>query len=148
VLPGNTEWIVDPSRVRLAKRKLRALEGEYTRETGLRPDLARPRPAGETRDAGFNPETGQIFVYDDVPPAFRLGYLAEELHHYRQVRDAGYFGKSLREIEQLDPGFANRVEREVVGPMIESGFMPYDYRDYAPYTNVPRPKGLWSGSGD
>jgi RHS repeat-associated protein len=141
-LPGHTEWVPDPRRAGTATRELPALEATYTRETGLRPDLARRRPLGETKDAGFDPKTGEIFVYDDVPPAFRDGYLAEELHHYQQVRDAGHLGKTLAEIEKSDPGFAVRMERDVLGRVRGSGFIPYDPRHYAPYTDVPRPPGV------
>jgi hypothetical protein len=141
-LPGHTEWVPDPRRAGTATRELPALEATYTRETGLKPDLARRRPLGETRDAGFDPKTGEIFVYEDVPPAFRHGYLAEELHHYQQVRDAGHLGKSLAEIEKIDPGFAVRMEADVLGRVRGSGFIPYDPRHYAPYTDVPRPPGV------
>ncbi|VTR97028.1 unnamed protein product [Tuwongella immobilis] len=141
-LLGHTEWVPDPRRAGTATRELQALEATYTRETGLKPDLARRRPLGETRDAGFDPETGKIFVYDDVPPAFRDGYLAEELHHYQRVRDAGHLGKSLAEIEKIDPGFAVRMEADVLGRVRGAGFIPYDPRHYAPYTDVPRPVGV------
>ncbi len=141
-LPGHTEWVPDPRRAGVAPRELPGLQATYTRETGLKPDIARRRPLGETRDAGFDPATKEIFVYDDVPPAFRDGYLAEELHHYQQVRDAGHLGKSLAEIEKIDPGFAARMEADVLGRVRGSGFIPYDPRHYAPYTDVPRPPGV------
>src|SRR5439155_26247019 len=70
VLEGHTEWVPDPNRPGLAQQSLTALEAEYTRETGLTPEVL-PRPAGVTTDAGFNPETRRVFVYDDVPAAFR-----------------------------------------------------------------------------
>lgn len=139
---GHTEWVPDPRRAGVSQREVAALEAQYTRETGLRPDLTRRRPAGETRSAGFDPKTREIFVYDDVDPAFRQGYLAEELHHYQQVRDAGYLGKSLPEIEKLQPGFEVAMERDVIGRVRGTGFIPYDPRNYAPYTNVPRPPGV------
>jgi hypothetical protein len=89
--------------------------------------------------------TREIFVYDGVPPAFREGYLAEELHHYQQVRDAGYLGRTLQEIEQLSPGFAARMELDVLARVRGSGFIPYDHRNYQPYTTVPRPPGVSGG---
>ena len=138
---GGTEWVPDPRRPGVAQQELRALEAEYTSETGLRPEVL-PRPPGVTTDAGFNPETGRIFVYDDVSPAFRDGFLAEELHHYQQVRDAGHLGRSLQEIEKLEPGFEVAMEQDVIGRVTGSGFIPYDSHNYVPYTKVPRPPGV------
>ncbi len=141
ILNGRYEYLHDSCRPGVATRELRALEETYFRETRKKP-ITKRRPPGENRDAGFDPETREIFIYDDVPPAFRDGLLAEELHHYQQVRDAGHLGKSLPEIEKIDPGFETRMEREVVGRIEGSGFKKYESRDYVPYTDVPRPSGV------
>ena len=141
---GQTEWVfnptIPPERI---EQNIAELEAIYTRETGLIPDMARPRLVGETIDAGFDPQQWKIFVYDDVAPAFCLGYLAEELFHYQQVRDAGFLGMTLKEIDDKQPGFATEMERDVIARVRGCGFIPYEYRHYVPYTDVPRPKGVY-----
>jgi len=135
-LNGSTEWVVKDAK--LAQQELARLQAEYTRATnGLKPQV-RPRPPGVTRDAGIDIETGQIFVYDDVPPAFRQGYLAEELHHYFQLEERGLLGPG----KTLTPQVEKAIEAEVVGRVKRSGFTPYDPRNYAPYTDLPRPPGV------
>ncbi len=132
-LHGATEWVVKDEQ--LAKESLENGISEYTTETGLRPDLQRTRPAGVTQDAGFDPETKQIFVYNDVKPEFKDGFLMEELEHYRQVKEAGLLGTPLQEIEKANPGFSAKMENEVIDRVKQSGFIPYDYRNYAPGQN-------------
>lgn len=142
-LPGHTEWVFNPNiPMETIERNVADLEAIYIRETGLIPERSRPRSIGETFDAGFDPEQFGIFVYNDVAPAFQLGYLTEELLHYQQVRDAGYLGMTLEEIDAIRPGFAANMERDVIERVRQCGFIPYDYRHYEPYTEVPRPQGV------
>ncbi len=134
-LHGQSEWIVRD--IRFAQQEVARLQAEYARLTGRTPDVI-PRPAGVTRDAGIDIRTGRIFVYDDVPPAFRQGYLAEELHHYFQLRERNLLGA-----RSLPPEIEKAIEAEVAQRLRESGFIPYDPRNYAPYTDVPRPPGVF-----
>ena len=135
-LTGSTEWVVKDAK--LAQQELARLQADYTAATnGLKPQV-RPRPAGVTRDAGIEIQTGQVFIYDDVPPAFRQGYLAEEFHHYFQLQERGLLGPG----KTLTPQVETAIEAEVVGRVKGSGFTPYDSRNYAPYTDVPRPPGV------
>lgn len=140
---GQTEWVFNPTiPPETIEQNVAELEAIYTRETGLIPDVARVRPIGETIDAGFDTKRAVIFVYDDVASAFQLGYLAEELCHYQQVRDAGFLGMLLVEIETVRQGFTVEMEHEVIERVRQIGFVPYDYRNYIPYTDIPRPYGV------
>jgi hypothetical protein len=141
-LNGAHEYIHDPAHPGMAQSELLALEAEYTAETKLKPDMTRNRPENDLANAGFDPEPGQIFVYDDVSPAFRDGFLAEELHHYRQVRDAGHLYKTMEQIEKESPGFRKAMEKDVIDRVEGSGFKRYNRFEYEPYTDVPRPKGV------
>ena len=119
------------------------LEAIYTRETGLILDVARPRLIGIRLMLVSILNNGKFSVYDDVAPAFRLGYLAEELFHYQQVRDAGFLGMTLEEIEAVQHGFTVEMEHEIIDRVRRIGFVPYDYRNYMPYTDIPRPSGVY-----
>jgi len=128
--------VKDPA---LAQKELARLEAEYTKASnGLKPEI-RPRPPGVKRDAGIGLARGQAFVYDDVPPAFRQGYLAEELHHYFRLKERGLLGPGKTMTRETEAA----IEHEVKDRVKSSGFVPYDHRHYAPYTDVPRPKGVY-----
>jgi hypothetical protein len=145
VLGGVIGFLLPVARARVAQRELMDLQTEYTMETALEPDLTRCRPAGVNNDAGFDSQTGQIFVYDDVPPDLRNRYLAEELYHYRQVRDAGYLGKTFQEIQQIDSGFPARIEHETSAQLRRLGFFPSDSRSPRRDSAIPGPPAI---SGD
>jgi hypothetical protein len=132
VLNGSTEWVVRDAQV--AQRELARLEAEYTRLTGFRPQTV----AGASRDAWIDVETGRIFISDQVPQAFREGYLAEELTHYFQLREKSLIGAG----KTVSPEVARELEAEVITRVRELGFNPYDPRNYAPYTDIPRPPGV------
>lgn len=142
---GATEWVRDPVRPGLADRSLADLLAVYNAETGMEPYIGIPRPNGESGDAGFNPETLVIAVFDVAPAGFRDGYLAEELHHYVQIRDLGYLRTAMEVIEVSHPGIRRYLERDVIARVRASGFIPYDHRNYEPYTDVPRPPGVAGG---
>ena len=99
---------------------------------------SQPRPPGVASAAHIDVETGQIYVWDDNPPAFNEGFLAEELHHYFQLVELGLLGtRTPLSVDQI-----KAIETDVIARVTASGFAPYHYRDYAPYTNVPRPPGV------
>jgi hypothetical protein len=134
-LRGSTEWIV--SKPRLAARSLANLKADYIAATGLLPQIV-PRPLGATTGGQIEVETGQVFVWDDNPPAFQDGYMAEELHHYFQLKERGLLGPAIT----LTGAQEKEIEAEVVVRMKKSGFFAYDPRNYRPYTDTPCPPGV------
>lgn len=138
LLTGGTEWV--PHEPELAKKELAKLLGDYRKLNPEGKVETLPRPPGVTRDAAIDVATGNIIVYDDVPPAFRDGFLAEELHHYFQLKERNLIGKPSLSAKQ-----SRELEADVTQRMRASGFKPYDARDYEPYTNVPRPPGVHGG---
>jgi hypothetical protein len=74
-LSGITEWVAnDPE---LVKKELERLREIYLEDTGLIPQVV-SRPFGVTSGGHIDVESGQIFVWDDNPPDFQNGFLAEE----------------------------------------------------------------------
>lgn len=134
-LGGNNEWIVRNRE--LAARELARLRSAYIAASNLQPRIV-ARPLGVTTGGQIEVETGQIYVWDDNPPAFQDGYLAEELHHYFQLCERGLLGSDI----VLTPAQERAIELEVMKRMKKSGFAPYDPRDYEPYTDTPRPAGV------
>ncbi len=132
ILKGSAEWVVRDAQ--LTQRELARLEAEYTTLTGFRPQVV----AGASRDAWIDIESGRIFISDQVPAAFREGYLMEELHHYFQLRERGLIGPG----RSVSTEAAREIEAEVIARVRQSGFDPYDSRNYMPYTLVPRPPGV------
>jgi RHS repeat-associated protein len=136
LLNGSEEYIVRNGAV--ARQNLARLEAEYTTATkGLKPKVVRgASPNG--KPAWIDLETGQVFISDTVDAGFREGYLAEELNHYFQLKEKNLIGPG----KTVSPSVEKALEADVIQRVEKMGFERYDYRKYAPYTDVPRPPGV------
>lgn len=115
---GAREWEAVPGQEAKVAYTLRQLEADYFKTTGMRPvvlDADHPRGA-----LGYiNPKNQRIELYsgERFGPAAR----AEELLHWKQLRDRGLLGKTEAEIASK---VIQEMEQEVEQLLRDAGFQP------------------------